>query len=302
MCALDATVVYRGPSGYPGLNQLDVTVPNGVATGCNVSLVGVSAAGVPTNFLSFPIGNGVCSDPVSGATGTQLQSGSGQGTVNTGIVELLLDTQPASSGGGTQTIGEAAGFFESTTGTSYGSSSGSVSIGGCVVTQSVTTSTTTTTGLDAGSISVTGPSGTVTLSSEGTAGYYISQLTSGFIAAGGTYTFKGTGGANVGPFSASVTFPNPLLSWNNTASFAAVPLGSAGFRPPAHRRSGTPVRASVTTCARVARSWPSGSWSGFTSVMTSPPNFSLPVKTARAALTSSSVSPAKCGKFASGKD
>ena len=223
---LDATIVYQGPSGYPGLNQVDVTVPNGVATGCNVSLVGVSAAGVPTNFLSFPIGNGVCSDPVSGATGTQLQNGSGQGTVNTGIVELLLDTQPASSGGGTQTIGEAAGFFESTTGTSYGSSSGSVSIGGCVVTQSVTTSTTTTTGLDAGSISVTGPSGTVTLSSEGTAGYYISQLTSGFIAAGGTYTFKGTGGANVGPFSASVTFPNPLLSWNNTASFAAVTRGS----------------------------------------------------------------------------
>src|ERR1019366_1553137 len=41
----------------------------------------------------------------------------------------------------------------------------------------------------------------------------------------------------------------------------------SGFRPPAHRRPGTPVRASVTTCASVARSWPSGSWSGFTSVM-----------------------------------
>src|SRR5260370_773518 len=43
---------------------------------------------------------------------------------------------------------------------------------------------------------------------------------------------------------------------------------------------------------------PPGSWSGFTSVTTSPPNFSPRANSFRAALTSSSVSPAKCGKFA----
>jgi uncharacterized protein (TIGR03437 family) len=227
---LDATIAYQGPSGYPGLNQVNVTIPQGVAPGCNVSLVGVSSSGVPTNFLSLPIGNGVCSDSVFGTTGTQLQNGSGQTTVNTGFVEMFQETGPATSGSGTQTSNLAIGIFESVTGASYGSSSGSVSIGGCVVVQSVSTSGSlpTVTYLDAGSLSVTGPSGTVAMP-EPTMGLYEAQLASGFISPGGTYTFKGTGGtgaASVGPFSTSVTFPNPPLVWSNTANFATVTRGS----------------------------------------------------------------------------
>jgi uncharacterized protein (TIGR03437 family) len=228
---LDATIAYQGPSGYPGLNQVNVTIPAGAATGCNVSLVGVNAAGVPTNFLSLPIGTGVCSDSAFGTTGTQLQNGSGKNTVNTGFVELLQDTQPATSGGGTQTTNLAVGIFESVTGASYGSSSGSVSVGGCVVTQSGTTiegTVPTVTYLDAGSLSVTGPSGTVAIP-QPIAGLYEAQLTSGFISPGGTFTFKGTGGTTspaVGPFTVSVTFPNPPLVWANTAAFATVNRGS----------------------------------------------------------------------------
>ena len=59
-----------------------------------------------------------------------------------------------------------------------------------------------------------------------TAGIYEAQPATGFISPGGTYTFKGTGGANVSPFSTSVTFPNPPLAWTNTASFATVTRGS----------------------------------------------------------------------------
>src|ERR1017187_1808257 len=133
---VEVSILYQGASGYPGLNQLVITVPASSPTGCNVSLVGVSAAGVPTNFTSLAIGNGDCSDPAFGTTGTQLQNLGGQTTVNPGIVELLQSTQPASSGGGTQTSNIAVAIFESVTGSSYGSSSGSVSIGGSVVTQS----------------------------------------------------------------------------------------------------------------------------------------------------------------------
>ena len=220
---MDAQIFYQGGSGWPGLNQIDIAIPNGVAPGCNVSLVGVTTAGVPTNFLSLPIGNGVCTDSAFGTTGTQLQNGGGQTTVNTGFVEMLQDTQPATSGSGTQTTGLAVGIFEGVTGASYGSSSGSVSIGGCVVTQTVSVSGTppTITYLDAGSLSVTGSSGTVSLA-EPTKGLYQAQLANGFIAPGGTYTFKGTGGADVGQFSASLTFPNPPLAWNNSANFATV--------------------------------------------------------------------------------
>jgi uncharacterized protein (TIGR03437 family) len=55
---VDAPIVYQGASGYPGLNQVDITIPANAPTCCNVVLVGVTAAGVPTNFLTLPIGTG----------------------------------------------------------------------------------------------------------------------------------------------------------------------------------------------------------------------------------------------------
>ncbi len=37
---LPAVIAYQGSSGYPGLNQIDVTIPKGVQPGCGVSVVG----------------------------------------------------------------------------------------------------------------------------------------------------------------------------------------------------------------------------------------------------------------------
>ena len=50
-------------------------------------------------------------------------------------------------------------------------------------------------------------------------------------------------------------------------------MANPAIQAPARPASSTAARAPATTCARVRRSRPSGSWSGFTSVMTSPPNF-----------------------------
>jgi hypothetical protein len=59
--------------------------------------------------------------------------------------------------------------------------------------------------------------------------YFASPLPAGYIpTTGGTFTFKGTGGANVGPFTASVIFPNPVLSWTNQAAAATI-TRSAGL-------------------------------------------------------------------------
>jgi len=60
---VEATVVYAGSSGYPGLDQIDVTIPANVPLGCRVSVVAV-VAGVDSNFALIPInpGGGVCSD------------------------------------------------------------------------------------------------------------------------------------------------------------------------------------------------------------------------------------------------
>jgi len=228
---VDSTIVYQGASGYPGLNQVDVTIPNGVTPGCNVSLVGVNSAGVPTNFITLPIGSGACSDPTFGASGSQLQTLSGKATVNTGAV-FIAHVVGQSATGATQTTDVAEAIFESEPGASYGSSSGSVSIPGCIVSQTTgTATTTTTTALDAGTITMTGPvNGTVTLTHltvSSSLGVYEAQLAAGSVpSTGGTFTFNGSGGTAaptpIGPFTTSVVIPNPILNWTNQSAAATV--------------------------------------------------------------------------------
>jgi uncharacterized protein (TIGR03437 family) len=231
---VDAPIAYQGESGpgYPGVDEVFVTIPMGVPTGCNVSVVGVSASGVPTNFTTMPIGNGPCSDPVYGITGAQLTSLSSQTNVANGTVLLEISTSPATSGSGTTTNDIAVASFQSYTGYTFGSTSGLVSLGGCTVNQTVSSSGSsgTTTGLDAGTIKVSGPGlSSTTLMSEAPflAGFYEAQLAAGSLSSG-TYTFTGSGGANVGPFTAMITFPNPPLTWTNQAAAATV-MRSAGL-------------------------------------------------------------------------
>jgi uncharacterized protein (TIGR03437 family) len=225
----DATILYQGASGYPGLNQVNITIPNDAATGCNVSVVGVNSSGVPTNFITLPIGSGACSDPAFGSAGNALQNLAGQGTVKTGFVAIARQTAPG-AGGQTSTFDGAVANFSSTSGSSYGAASGSVSVGGCIVSQNSSGgSSATSTGLDAGTVTVSNSAGASTTlqTTAQLPGSYFAQLAAGFIGAtGGTFTFKGGGGSSVGTFTASIDFPNPLLAWTNQASLATVTRGN----------------------------------------------------------------------------
>jgi uncharacterized protein (TIGR03437 family) len=230
---VDAPIGYQGASSYPGLNQVNITIPASAPTGCNVSLVGVTAAGLPTNALSLPIGNGACSDPQFGTVGNTLNTLGVATSVKSGTVILSHGTAPES--GGPQVIDAAIGTFQNTSynGGTYGSNGKSVSLGGCIISQSLGTSTatTTTTGLDAGNITVTGPAGSAPLTTSSyTPGTYEAQLTAGFIpTAGGTFTFQnGSGGKDVGPFNAQIVFPNPIMTWTNQSA-AAIVTRSAGL-------------------------------------------------------------------------
>jgi uncharacterized protein (TIGR03437 family) len=73
---IDAPILYQGSGYYPGLNQINVTIPLTAPTGCNVPVAGVSVAGIQTNLITLPIGNGPCSDPALAlATGAAPQQG-----------------------------------------------------------------------------------------------------------------------------------------------------------------------------------------------------------------------------------
>jgi uncharacterized protein (TIGR03437 family) len=224
-----ATVLYAGSSGYPGLSQINVTIPSGV-TGCNVAIV-VVVNGVTSNFTTGPFnpGGGVCTDPAFGINGTQLTTLSGQTNVKSGDVFLGQSISPNANGAQT-TTNFASAIFESVTGSTYGAASGEVSVGSCIVTEVISTGggNLTTNGLDAGTVSVAGPGGTTypLTSLAQVPGFYEASLPAAAItSSGGTFTFSWTGGSGataVGASTATVTLPNPLLNWTNQSVGATV--------------------------------------------------------------------------------
>jgi uncharacterized protein (TIGR03437 family) len=243
---VDAPILYQGSFDYPGLDQIDVTIPLSAPTGCNVSLVGVTAAGVPTNFITLPIGNGTCSDPAFGITGNLLL----QTTVKTALVQFLV--QPSAPGNANN---YAFANFDSFSGSNFPSflaeSPGVAawpSLNTCVVSQTLEPpSSPTSRGLNGGSVSVSGPVGVpVNLGSEGFA-----SLSPTFIpATGGSFTFQSTGGADVGIFLATTIVSNPEFSWTNLSAAFAVT-----------RSSGLPVTWSgggTNSYVQISGTWSAG--------------------------------------------
>jgi uncharacterized protein (TIGR03437 family) len=230
------TPSYAGSSGYPGLNQINVTVPSSVSPGCGVSVVAVSGS-IVSNTIALPIGaaGGVCTDPALGYNGTQLTTTTTQsGTYSYGTLGILQSTSPVVGTSGGLTTGADA-FFEQLTYSASTSTGSVISLGSCAVFVSAVTTTTTIptiVGLDAGTITITGPTGTQTLTNEviptltGPSGEYFLQLANSFFPpTGGTFTFTGTGGKNIGAFTASIAYTNPLV-WSNMSSIKTVTRAS----------------------------------------------------------------------------
>ena len=108
--------------------------------------------------------------------------------------------------------------FQQYSGLAAAATGSSVSPGGCIVSQIVAGGPIPTlVGLDAGAITLTGPSGAVTLGSQfGIKGAYTASLQADAIPpSGGTFTFRGAGGADVGPFTSALNLSSPLLNWTN---------------------------------------------------------------------------------------
>jgi hypothetical protein len=237
---LPGNVVYRGRSQFPGVDQINVQIPQGVPYGCFVSLV-VSSGSVVSNSTTIPVAasGSTCSDSI---TGFAL---SFQETINTnaaapvvvslGPAELaaLSSTSPTRVGtllfeqdnapdvpnllgfaNPQENIAEADFFSYSPGDFAASFSPFLLSLGSCMVTP-VTNAQPTA--LNPGSgLTVTASGAASTIRPE-QAGQYLTG-----VPFASSYTFAGTGGADVGAFSTSVTVPSPALVWPQMSSLTSV--------------------------------------------------------------------------------
>jgi uncharacterized protein (TIGR03437 family) len=230
-----ANVLFRGRNACcTGVDTIYVTVPQGL-TGCANSVI-MQIGNLVSNATSIPIGtNGRNCVPIAPQ---QTSGGLGQGTHSFGGLSLVRQSTTIAAIGPvpaqTVKMDIIGGAFEkvTTSGTPpQGSEIDVVSYGSCVVStrvsgQPATTPTATAEFLDAGTITVTGPgingSRQIAKTNAGGALVYSAILdNTATTLAAGTYNFTGSGGPNVGSFTASYIMP-PVFAWTNPAAAATI--------------------------------------------------------------------------------
>lgn len=218
---VQANVIYRGRSQYPGVDQVNVQIPAAIANGCYVAVAAVSGS-VVSNSAVIPVhtGGGACVDSTLGVLGTDLQSIISKASFNFTNAALVQSTSPA----GVQATRSIV-IFETYPPWASNTINGerTVSLGGCVVNPQSSSASPTITGLDPGSVTVTGDIGTAPVPPvTGIFGAFQTSISNNFLPpTGGTYTFATTGGADVQKFVATLTMPAPL-TWTNKGADAAV--------------------------------------------------------------------------------
>jgi uncharacterized protein (TIGR03437 family) len=232
------TVAYHGRTVFPGLDQVNFTLPSGVATGCNVSLV-VRTGNFVSNATTIAVaaaGSRTCSDPNTGYSSAVLSkcatSGCSTGSITVGKTTVISQgiTVPGigTIGGGTTVSDDVSADFTKFTalqaaGGIFGASI--TSVGSCNVytfsssgSSNPTPPTVTATQLNAGTITMSGAaSGTLTYNK----GFYdLYDSKGGLIpASGGQFSFNnGGGGPDIGSFTTSTTLGTSLTSNVSTAN------------------------------------------------------------------------------------
>ena len=231
------TPAYAGrSSGSPGLDQINFTVPSGVTPSCFADLQ-VRVGGRLSNLGSIAVaaaGQTACTS--ARLTQAQLQTLDQGGTLTAGGIQLGKSATTFTATVSEHTDTAAAWFGKYTIDAVANSNLALAQSGACFLVQR--TGTTDQLGfgqrppqtLDAGArLALNGPNASnmaiprqsdntylATLYSTGLEG--IGATGSPTLAAG-TYTVAGTGGADVGAFSASITLPGDFV-WTNQSSIA----------------------------------------------------------------------------------
>jgi uncharacterized protein (TIGR03437 family) len=231
------TPLYAGASGYPGLFQVNVTLPASIPTGCTVVLQ-VSVGGVTSPATTISIGDTPSSSTctLAGFTSSLLGSLDDGATINSGGFYMSQETI-AIPGSSTITEASISGGFSQLTGfelpsvaTGGSSTVTSTTIGNCTVTQVTFKGNNTTPPpsaggvsipLDAGAVTSSGPavsnlSNTALTDANGAYSFTIGEIGLGLPNAptgtlgAGTYTVTGAGGTGVTSFNTSLSLGAPL--------------------------------------------------------------------------------------------
>lgn len=220
------TPLYAGASsGYPGLWQINFTLPGDIAPDC-FATVQVTSGGEVSNPATVPIaagGQSACSDPqLSSAALAVLDAG---GTITGGgfgISRVTLTNSYIASPGAAPTTTNATqesvgGGVARFTAAEYAAIFAGTQYGACKVTDRTASSTARNPAspdgyLDVGAtIPASGPglpaSPALTVMSANPGPIYGLLLANGTIAGGGKYALSGKGGKDLGPFNVAVTFP-----------------------------------------------------------------------------------------------
>jgi hypothetical protein len=223
------TPLYSGAvSGYPGLWQINFVLPASMTADCFAS-VQVSAGGQSGNFATLAIatpGQTSCSSQISPTTFNALENGGNITMAGLTIAEITYY-----SGGTVQTSALAGGVFNQYTAGEFLIDYSGARIGGCMVVQeTIPTGGKEPSGpnalLDAGTLTLSGPgipSQTVPVTPGPLGPAYSTSLTPSSLQGGGTYMLSGSGGKQVGPFSATATMPASFIS--NLSSLSTVNHG-----------------------------------------------------------------------------
>jgi uncharacterized protein (TIGR03437 family) len=229
----------RSPS-FAGLDQIDFTIPANVVTGCYVP-VSVTASGQVSQDFVLPIaksGSTACTH-IFGLSESALATLDSGGAVNVGLFQVLR-AFVASLGGAVEGAG---GLFDNANASAvfnmynlipvaYGAVSYPAPLNKCVVIDQVNTSG----GFSLPpfnqiggtelipnpiTLAISGPGGANANILRQTDGGYVSAFIPPILGPG-SWTISGTGGADVGPFSGTITLPDNL-NWTNAGNFSSVP-------------------------------------------------------------------------------
>jgi len=215
---VEATVLYAGSAGYPGVNQINLTIPKNAQVGCYVTLAAVVGT-LMDDVVTLPISKdgGPCVDPSTGLNGVQISGGSGI-TIRGGTVGIQHIDTPDKNGNRTVS-NVASGGFAKYSGL-YPSSVASLTPGSCMIRYPLP-QTGSVTLLDAGSVKLTGPNELNATLAPTLGGVYAALSGTDIPQSGGTFTFTGLGGKDVGTFTATLNL-SPLLNWTNPSAAANI--------------------------------------------------------------------------------